>query len=73
MKKGDHIIAGSDGRDDLHLGGANIRIMNENELLFLEIVERAKGDLKEIAAQLEKEGSLTDDLTLLRLAYNAKN
>ena len=55
------------------MGGANIRIMNENELLFLEIVERAKGDLKEIAAQLEKEGSLTDDLTLLRLAYNAKN
>ena len=41
---GDVLIAGSDGRDDISLGYDSFgnRIINENENLFLEIVE--KGD-----------------------------
>lgn len=71
MEPKDVIIIGSDGRDDLLVGydedGA--RIINEDELQFLRIVEESDGQLDRIRENLEHYGELTDDLSLLRIGY----
>ncbi|MCX7632620.1 MAG: SpoIIE family protein phosphatase [Turneriella sp.] len=71
MQPRDVIIVGSDGRDDLMLGTdeSGARIINEDETLFLRIVEEAGGDLSKIRETLEQYGELTDDLSLLRIGY----
>lgn len=70
LRPGDILIAGSDGRDDLLTGHTGIqRIINEDEKLFLEKVEKAESNLELIHKELLKSGELTDDLSLLRLSY----
>ncbi|MCB1192551.1 MAG: SpoIIE family protein phosphatase [Leptospiraceae bacterium] len=67
---GDVIIVGSDGRDDIDLSpNGPMKTINEDETLFLEIVNQAKGDLKEIEKVLLEKGTLIDDLSLLRISY----
>lgn len=67
----DVIFIGSDGRDDLLLGydtdGA--RIINEDEYLFLKVIEEADGQLDRIRDVLDNYGDLTDDLSLIRIGY----
>lgn len=72
LEKGDIIIAGSDGRDDLVLGTTNTgsRIINEDETEILRRVEDGAGNLKEISKQIKKHGELSDDLSLLRIEYD---
>ncbi len=72
LQPGDVAIAGSDGRDDLLLGyddETGMRIINEDETLFLKAVEEGKGELKNIVTSLKKRGDLTDDLSLLKIAF----
>lgn len=71
LEQGDVVIAGSDGRDDLLISHTEDgkRIINEDERLFLRIVERGQGDLEKIYEELHSVGSLTDDLSLLRVAF----
>ena len=70
MEAGDVLISGSDGRDDLLLGMEDgVRIINEDENLFLKVVEEADGILERIEEKLLIRGDLTDDLSLLRVAY----
>ncbi|MCX7632282.1 MAG: SpoIIE family protein phosphatase [Turneriella sp.] len=71
LKPGDVIFAGSDGRDDLLLGldAMGNRIINEDETLFLRKVEAAQGDLAKLKEELLKTGSLTDDLSIIRIGY----
>ena len=73
LEPGDVLIAGSDGRDDLEIGvGADgIRQINEDETLFLRVVEEAGGRLPGIVEGIQKRGGLTDDLSLLRVEYGA--
>lgn len=73
LKPEDIIILGSDGRDDLLIGTGDSgeRIINENEELFLDVVEKAGGELDAIREQLTEIGELTDDLSLLRVAYRS--
>ena len=73
LEPGDVLIAGSDGRDDLELGIGpdGVRQINEDETLFLRIVEETGADLGRIVEALGKRGGLTDDLSLLRLEYRA--
>ncbi len=68
---GDVLILGSDGRDDIYMGKDSLggRIINEDENLFLSIVETSDGKLRTIKENLEKQGEITDDLSLLRLEY----
>ncbi len=67
---GDVIIAGSDGRDDIDLNpGEAIRLMNEDETLFLKIVEEAKGELDKIVELIHSQGAVTDDLSLIRIGF----
>lgn len=70
LEPGDVIIMGSDGRDDIDLSpGSEIRDINEDEYLILRTVESADADLARIQAETEKNGELTDDLSLLRLGF----
>ncbi len=70
LKQGDILILGSDGRDDIQIGiEDNVRIINEDETLFLETVRKANGDLPKIVEFLHNTGELTDDCSLLRIEY----
>lgn len=71
LEPGDVIIAGSDGRDDILIGTDEDggRIINDDEKLFLRIVEEGKGDLNGIYNSIIGKGPLTDDLSLIRLSF----
>ncbi len=74
LEPDDVLILGSDGRDDIEIGTAATgeRIINEDEYLFLRTVEAGHGHLPEIRSHIEEQGPLTDDLSLIRVAYRAK-
>lgn len=71
---GDILMVGSDGRDDILLSNNTdgSRVINEDENLFLGIVEKANSDLEIIYQELINLGEITDDLSLLRLEYLGK-
>lgn len=73
LETGDQVLAGSDGRDDILLGLSEDgkRVINSDRDLFLQAVEESAGDLARIEAALLRRGELTDDLSLLKLSYNA--
>lgn len=73
LREGDLIILGSDGRDDIALPSpeSNVRVINEDESLFLKHVETADGRLKEMVELISAQGEITDDLSLVRIRYNA--
>lgn len=66
---GDVLFMGSDGRDDINIGEKGERILNEDETLFLRLIEEANGDLKNLADLIEFRGELTDDLSLIRIGF----
>lgn len=73
LKKGDVLILGSDGRDDINLTAEDtVRTINEDENLFLLNVENGKGNLEDIEAEICKHGELTDDLSLLKVEFQAE-
>ena len=43
--------------------------MNEDDDLFLRVVEKANGDLKDILAQIQNRGTITDDFSLIRIDF----
>ena len=70
LEPGDILFAASDGRDDIDLTpSADAPAMNSNIFLFLEIVEKSKGNLEKVMANLMRKGTLTDDLGVLRVGY----
>ncbi|MBE7439858.1 MAG: SpoIIE family protein phosphatase [Spirochaetales bacterium] len=73
LQPGDVVVSGSDGRDDLLLDHREgVRIINEDEALFLEIVRQAEGDMGRIVSLLKEYGELTDDLSLVRIGYRGQ-
>ncbi|WP_135736153.1 SpoIIE family protein phosphatase [Leptospira gomenensis] len=70
---GDVLFNGSDGRDDILVettdGGKN---MNYDETRILRIVERCGGNLEDIERQLDLEGVLTDDLSIMKIEWNGR-
>lgn len=71
MQPNDVIFVGSDGRDDIQIGedGSGYRIINEDENQFLRRVEEGQGQLDLIEERILARGLLTDDFTLIRIAY----
>ncbi len=69
LRRGDVVIAGSDGRDEILLKSFQARTINEDETLILRCVERGGGDLQSVVRELRDQGELTDDLTLVRIEY----
>ena len=74
LKTNDIVILGSDGRDDINLGSRPVedRVINEDERLFLQSAERAKGDLKNLRNEIANHGELVDDLTMIRIHYRGQ-
>lgn len=70
LRPGDVLILGSDGRDDLFVGqsGGN-RVINDDETVFLRHVTEGAGDLTQICKAMSYFGDLTDDLSLMRIAF----
>lgn len=73
LEPGDVIITGSDGRDDLILYSDDSRSINSDETLFLEAVRQAGAKLKPLKEYIEKQGELTDDLSLMRIEFAGKH
>lgn len=73
LREGDLIILGSDGRDDIALPSpeSTVRVINEDESLFLKHVETADGRLNEMVELISAQGEITDDLSLVRIRYDA--
>ncbi len=71
LQKGDVIFAGSDGRDDIALGRDEMgnSMINQDETMFLRIIEKSGGDLRQIREELQKAGDITDDLSLVRIVF----
>lgn len=70
MEPGDIIISGSDGRDDFLIpNGDKEPMMNEDEDMFLRRVEEGEGDPERIYEAIKRQGTITDDISLLRISY----
>ncbi len=69
LQPGDILILGSDGRDDILKQYEENKAINEDETLFLRLVEKAGGKLKKIKQLLDAEGQLTDDLSIVTIKY----
>jgi hypothetical protein len=71
LRNGDILFSGSDGRDDLLLGhdAEGRRIINEDEVVFLRIVEESQANLEKVVERIESFGDYTDDVTLVRIEY----
>lgn len=70
FQKGDVLIIGSDGRDDIALAESDEgRIINEDENLILNLIQRTKAELPSLVKEIKQIGEVTDDLSLLRIEY----
>ncbi|HNN77196.1 MAG TPA: SpoIIE family protein phosphatase, partial [Leptospiraceae bacterium] len=70
LEPGDVLFIGSDGRDDINLTrDATNRQINEDETLFLRLIEQAEGNLDRIIELILKQGDITDDLSLIKIEF----
>lgn len=69
LEPGDVLFVGSDGRDDIILGydEHGDRIINEDETLFLRIIEENGGRVTDIVGAIEQRGEIMDDLSIMRI------
>ena len=71
LEPGDVVIMASDGRDDIDLTPTEAqRTINDDEYLFLQRVEESRGALEQIVVGLERLGTLTDDLSFIRIGFH---
>lgn len=70
LNKGDVIICGSDGRDDILFGEneKDITHMNQDENMILKMIEKSDADLEKIREHLKQKGKIIDDLSLLKIS-----
>ncbi len=62
FQKGDVLIIGSDGRDDIALAESDEgRIINEDENLILNLIQRTKAELPSLVKEIKQIGEVTDD------------
>jgi len=69
LEPNDVIFIGSDGKDDLILESNGQEIINEDETLFLRLVERAEGNLEKLVQEIQNMGKLMDDISIIRASY----
>ena len=72
LYSGDILFVGSDGRDDLDISHNAEREINEDETRFLRAVEKSGGNLTKLVEAIHSIGKLTDDLSLIRIEFLAK-
>lgn len=67
----DKLIMGSDGKDDLVLSiNDSIRNINQDENLFLGVVNEANGFVDLIYENLKEKGEFMDDVSIISIEYN---
>jgi len=71
LRDGDSIITGSDGRDNILIQDSAGSRMNDDEHLFLKIVESTQGELAGMIKAISEAGTITDDISLMRVTYSA--
>lgn len=71
LQKGDVVILGSDGRDDIVIGydSDNQPIINEDDRRILHFVRSQEGELPRIYMALKQSGEIVDDVSFLRVEY----
>ena len=70
LEPGDIVLLASDGRDDIDLTpGEPIRTINDDENLFLQIVEDAGSDVDKIVKIIKSKGDITDDLSFVKVSF----
>lgn len=71
FKENDVIFIGSDGKDDILLYNKNNqeKILNHDYKLFLRIIEKNEGKLKNIINHIYKISEQTDDISILRISF----
>ena len=71
LKPGDVLYVGSDGKDDLLIGQdeQGNRLINSEETEFLRRVEEGDGMMVKVIEGTRQKGEITDDFSLLRIAY----
>jgi len=63
----DIFIVGSDGKDDLEIQSEDgTKYMNEDETLFLRLVEKYEGELSLIIESIKQNGKIIDDISILK-------
>jgi glyoxylase-like metal-dependent hydrolase (beta-lactamase superfamily II)/tetratricopeptide (TPR) repeat protein len=69
----DVLFLGSDGKDDLLLHDKNGKEeLNEDNKLFLKIIEKSNGNLKKMIKLIYQIGDVIDDLSIQRIAFQPK-
>ena len=71
MKTNDIILFGSDGKDELVLGKSEdgSRLINEDQGLFLKVIEKSEGNLKKMFKVICHYGRIIDDISLIKIQY----
>jgi len=70
LEPGDVILLASDGRDDIDLTpGEPIRTINDDENLFLQIVEEGGADIDSMVKLIKSKGDITDDLSFVKVSF----
>lgn len=66
----DIVFLGSDGKDDINLRpGSDPPEINQDEDLFLRIIERNHGNLRKIVQDIFQIGEVMDDLSIIRVGF----
>lgn len=73
LKKGDILICGSDGRDDVMIEEDGVKVLNQDEKRFLWIVQESGASLEKIYESLVTHSQLTDDLSLVKVSILNNN
>jgi hypothetical protein len=72
LLSGDVLVLGSDGKDDIQIHTEDQEEINEQEDLFLQILESSEGDLQKAVEKIESNGKILDDLSLLKITFDPK-
>ncbi|MCS7204063.1 MAG: SpoIIE family protein phosphatase [Leptospiraceae bacterium] len=69
LKPGDMVFVGSDGKDDILFSLNGKEAVNEDETLFLRIIEESQGDLQKIVENIASRGKIIDDISIVKITY----
>jgi tetratricopeptide (TPR) repeat protein len=70
MEPGDVFLLASDGRDDIDLTPTEaVRTINDDEMVFLQVVEEAGCDVDTMVKILKSKGDITDDLSFVKVSF----
>jgi tetratricopeptide (TPR) repeat protein len=70
LEPGDVFLLASDGRDDIDLTPTEaVRTINDDEMVFLQVVEEAGCDIDTMVKILKSKGDITDDLSFVKVSF----